>query len=153
MLGVLAVTAAACGGSGTKTSSSLSPPTQGASVTPTSAPSPAGTSVTAKLTEYRITLSQQAFSPGSYTFVADNAGATLHALKITGPGLNAASQGLQPGQSAKMTVTLQAGAYDVSCPVDGHKSLGMDTLITVAGAPGTSAPGPAPTTSGGGNGY
>ena len=42
---------------------------------------------------------------------------------------------IQPGQSAKLTVTFKKGAYDIYCPIPGHKALGMNVNITSAVAP------------------
>jgi uncharacterized cupredoxin-like copper-binding protein len=161
VLGGVALLTAACGSS----SGSGSTPTTaaGSGGGSTSAASGAGTQVTATLTEYHIALSTQSFKPGTYTFVTKNAGQVGHALEIDGPGVNdlRTSGDLQPGASANLTVTLSAGTYDVFCPVPGHKSLGMDTKITVSGsgagtAPtATSQPGTSDSSGGGGygNGY
>ena len=116
-----------------------------------------GTQVTATLTEFHISLSQSSFTPGSYTFVAKNSGSTTHALEITGPGVAGQhTADLSPGSSADLTVTLSAGSYEVFCPVDGHKDLGMDLHITVggagAGAPATTSAAPMTTASQGGSG-
>ncbi|HEX2498493.1 MAG TPA: plastocyanin/azurin family copper-binding protein [Actinomycetes bacterium] len=40
---------------------------------------------------------------------------------------------LSPGDSGQLTVDLQAGTYELYCPVGGHRGLGMETEITVAG--------------------
>jgi uncharacterized cupredoxin-like copper-binding protein len=106
---------------------------------------PAGAStktVTVKAveTEFHIALSKKSFSPGKYTFVATNKGKDTHALEITGPGLKSpATPDINPGQSAKLTVTLKKGKYDVFCPVPGHKMLGMNVNLTVAAGGGTSS--------------
>jgi uncharacterized cupredoxin-like copper-binding protein len=99
--------------------------------------SPAGastkrTTVTAVETEFKIKLSKTTFSPGAYTFVAENKGHVTHALEITGPGLHSpTTKLLGPGESAKLKVTLKKGKYDVFCPVPGHKALGMNVNIAV----------------------
>ena len=36
-------------------------------------------------------------------------------------------------------MTLKKGAYDIDCPVPGHKALGMNVNITVGGAATTSS--------------
>jgi plastocyanin len=164
VLGGVAVLTAACGGSGGSTpsggSSGASAPTTAASSGQV-AGSTSGTQVTATLTEYKIALSTSTFAPGTYTFVTKNAGQVGHALEIDGPGVSdKKTGGLQPGASANLTVTLSAGTYDVYCPVPGHKALGMDTKITVAGSGagaggGSQAPATTDQTtsgSGGGNG-
>ncbi len=88
--------------------------------------------VTATETDYKIVLSQQTFTPGSYTFHAVNDGKAEHALEIDGPGVSdEATSSFGPGSGADLTVTLQKGTYEIYCPVDGHKGLGMDLTITV----------------------
>jgi uncharacterized cupredoxin-like copper-binding protein len=101
------------------------------------------TTVTAIETDFHIALSKKTFSPGKYTFVAKNKGQTTHALQITGPGLSskATTKNISPGQSAKLTVTFKKGAYDIFCPVPGHKALGMNINLSVGGAATTSGAG------------
>jgi uncharacterized cupredoxin-like copper-binding protein len=109
--------------------------------------SPAGastktTTVKAVETEFHIALSQKTFKAGKYTFVAQNKGQATHALMITGPGItNAMTSDIQPGKSAKLTVTLKKGKYDVYCPVPGHKSEGMNVNISVGGGSSASTVG------------
>jgi uncharacterized cupredoxin-like copper-binding protein len=132
---------AGCGSSGSSATPAAAPsssaaapasaPTTATSVSASSSAS-AGTTVTATETDFKIALSQQTFSPGSYTFKATNSGKVPHALTIVGPGVSSMStSNLSPGQSANLTVTLQSGSYEIYCPVDSHKSLGMDLHITV----------------------
>ena len=122
----LAVVLGACSSSG----GGKTPPANASS---TGDGAQAGTLVVATETEYKIVLNRQHFVPGTYTFVAKDAGATTHALEINGPGVTDRSTGnINHGQSAKLTVTLRKGTYEVWCPVDGHKGLGMDTHITVS---------------------
>ncbi|MEU6093006.1 plastocyanin/azurin family copper-binding protein [Streptomyces sp. NPDC047085] len=91
-----------------------------------------GTRVTVTETDYALKLSRSSFTPGTYTFVADNAGKVMHALSIDGPGVeDAKTKNVQSGQQATVTVTLKKGTYDVYCPVDNHKQLGMDQHIKV----------------------
>jgi uncharacterized cupredoxin-like copper-binding protein len=93
------------------------------------------TSVKAVETEFHIALSKKTYTPGRYTFVAENKGHVTHALEITGPGLKSpTTKNLAPGQSAKLTVTFKKGTYDVFCPVPGHKMLGMNVNLSVGGA-------------------
>jgi uncharacterized cupredoxin-like copper-binding protein len=107
--------------------------------------SPAGasaktTTVKAVETEFHIALSQKTFKPGKYTFVAENKGQATHALSITGPGLhNASTPDIQPGKSAKLTVTLKKGKYDVFCPVPGHKAEGMNVNLVISASGGSSS--------------
>jgi len=92
----------------------------------------AGTQVTVTETEYALKLSRSSFTPGTYTFTADNAGKVAHSLEISGPGVpEAQTKIIQGGEKAKVTVTLKNGTYEIYCPVDGHKGLGMEQRIEV----------------------
>jgi uncharacterized cupredoxin-like copper-binding protein len=107
------------------------------------------TSVKAVETDFHIALSKSSFKPGKYVFHAVNKGHTTHALMITGPGIKMAmTKDISPGQSTTLAVTLKKGAYDIDCPIPGHKALGMNVNINVGGAATTS--GSTPTTSGSG---
>jgi uncharacterized cupredoxin-like copper-binding protein len=120
---------------------------------------PAGASsrptvVKAVETDFHIALSKSTFSPGKYTFVAQNKGQVTHSLEITGPGLsNAKAKNISPGHSTKLTVTFKKGAYDIFCPIPGHKALGMNVNIVVGGAATTSSGGTTTTSHSGGYGY
>lgn len=92
----------------------------------------AGTRVTVTETEYSLKLSRSSFTPGTYTFTADDTGRLNHALEIDGPGVSDVRTGiLHAGQTAALTVTLKKGAYELYCPVPGHKQLGMVQHIEV----------------------
>lgn len=121
---------AACSSS---SSSSATAPGTAASSPAASAPAGA-TTVMATETDFHIALSATAFHPGTYTFVAVNKGATSHNLVISGPGVNQVKTAglISPGGQEPVTVTLQAGTYDIYCGVPGHKELGMDVHITVS---------------------
>jgi uncharacterized cupredoxin-like copper-binding protein len=129
-----ALIVAGCGGGG----GSSSTPT--ASATGSTAPSASatsgaggqGSSVTVDEVDFKISLSTTTFKAGSYTFTVKNDGQSTHALQIDGPGLNSkTSPTVNPGESTTLSVTLQSGSYELSCPIDGHKAFGMDTHITV----------------------
>jgi uncharacterized cupredoxin-like copper-binding protein len=97
------------------------------------------TTVKAIETNFHIALSVKHFKPGSYVFLAENKGQSTHALEITGPGLHdATTKLLQPGQNAKLKVTLKNGKYDVFCPVPGHKALGMNVNLVISSSGGGS---------------
>ena len=127
----LAVALAAACSSGTATS-----PSNGAASPTNAAPnSPStGPQITVRMTDFHLALSRQSPTPGTYTFLALNAGQTEHALVIAGPDVaGQRTPILQPDQSARLTATLQPGSYELYCPVDGHKADGMDTYLTVPG--------------------
>jgi plastocyanin len=138
----------ACSGAGTGNA----PPSGGASATASGPPSsqPASNQVTVQMTDFHFALSQQSFTPGTYTFVAVNSGQAVHAIEVDGPGVSEQRTpgDVQPGQSVSLTVTLQPGNYELYCPVDGHKAKGMDMHFTVGGGGVTSSSPPEPGTGG-----
>ena len=82
--------------------------------------------------DYKIRLKPTTFNQGSYEFRLKNAGQVPHNLTIKGPGLSTrATPTIGAGKSAKLTVALQPGTYELYCSVPGHKQLGMDLKITV----------------------
>ena len=149
VVAVTALSVSGCGGGSSGGTSSAAKPT--ASITPSS-PSPSsatssraassvaptgsdskGTVVTADESDFKISLSSATFTPGRYTFIANNVGQTAHALEIDGPGVSdRKTPTISPGASTPVTVALQKGSYEVYCPVDSHKAMGMDLHITVS---------------------
>jgi plastocyanin len=92
---------------------------------------------------------------GEYTFRLTNDGQQQHALEIDGQGVEEETETIGPGETAELTVTLEAGEYEMYCPVDGHRDMGMEGTLVVGGAAaggaGTSTDGE--TTTEGGYGY
>jgi uncharacterized cupredoxin-like copper-binding protein len=127
MAGALAL-AAACGSSSSPGSGTSNPPAATTSAAPVK--------VTVDETEFKITLSQPSFSPGTYEFAVTDSGKFPHNFIINGPGVDnqkiPAGSPLTPGQSASLTVTLQKGSYEIWCGVPTHKEKGMDMTIQVA---------------------
>ena len=84
------------------------------------------------LTEFRLepeTL--RVDEAGTYTFRAVNRGETDHALEIDGQGIEEETRVLKPGESAELTVEVEAGDYELYCPVDDHKGKGMEGDLVV----------------------
>jgi len=92
--------------------------------------------VTARLSEWKIELSQRTVEPGPVTLTVMNLGSVPHALEIEGPGTEQQTGMIQPGSSASLTLRLGPGKYEVYCPVgeSSHRKLGMETELNVAGA-------------------
>ncbi|MFF4948027.1 cupredoxin domain-containing protein [Streptomyces chattanoogensis] len=126
--GVLMGAVAACGGAAPHDGSAERQQTSGR---------PAATKAEVTLADFRLKLSRTTFTAGQrYDFVARNHGQHMHALEIEGPGGEHHTRTLKPGASASLGVTLRPGTYEVYCPVDGHKGLGMQMKITAVGAGG-----------------
>ena len=99
---------------------------------------PAGQTIEIVETDFALDPADvQLEGPGTYTFRAVNEGETAHALEIEGMGIEEETEEFGPGESAELTVELtEAGEYELYCPVDGHKDLGMEGTLTVGGAAG-----------------
>jgi plastocyanin len=69
--------------------------------------------------------------PGTYLFKAVNSGGTVHALEVEGQGIEEETEEIQPSQSAELKVKLEAGTYELYCPVDAHKEEGMEGKVIV----------------------
>jgi hypothetical protein len=97
----------------------------------------------AKLSEWKIQLSEETVAEGVITLTVDNTGSIPHALEVEGQGIEQRSPLIQPGSSATLSLTLKAGNYEVYCPVgdDSHKKLGMETHLKVIGAGHSRSPG------------
>ncbi len=93
--------------------------------------------MTADLSDFRITLSQKTFTAGAYTFTVNNTGHHEHALEVEGPGGEQRTKTLGPGEHTTLALTLKGGTYELYCPVDGHKDLGMKTEISVSSGSGS----------------
>jgi len=80
-----------------------------------------------------------AFSPstllvpaGTVTFSVKNAGTEEHEFEIfKGDTVVDEIEGLVPGLTKELTVTLEAGSYTYLCKLNGHDQLGMKGTLTV----------------------
>src|SRR5437870_12478612 len=94
--------------------------------------------VTAKLSEWKVELSAATVTAGAVTFTVTNTGTIPHALEVEGRGEERETDVIQPGSTSTLTLTLAPGTYDVYCPVraDSHNAPGMEAhlpLLTAAG--------------------
>ena len=107
-------------------------------------------------TEYALDPSSvQVDETGTVTFTATNNGTIEHAFEVEGQGVEEETELIQPGESAELTVDLsQAGTYEIYCPVDGHREMGMEGTLTVGGGGGGAGTTTTEeTTTSGGGGY
>jgi plastocyanin len=76
--------------------------------------------------------------PGTYAFEVTNDGQITHAFNIEQSGGDEVEAGdIAPGESKTVKFTFSSGAkYEMYCPVDGHKAMGMEGQINVGGAAG-----------------
>src|SRR2546422_4355952 len=92
--------------------------------------------VSAKLSEWKVELSEATIAAGPVTFTVTNAGSIPHAFEVEGAGVERETELIQPGSTATLTLTLKPGTYEAYCPVgeDSHKKLGMETHLNVVSA-------------------
>ena len=92
--------------------------------------------VSAKLSEWKVELSEATIAAGPVTFTITNAGSIPHAFEVEGEGIEQETELIQPSSTATLTLTLKPGTYEVYCPVgeDSHKKLGMETHLKVVGS-------------------
>jgi uncharacterized cupredoxin-like copper-binding protein len=91
-----------------------------------------GETVGMSLTDFALNPADATVKPGTVTFDVTNDGQTTHALEVEGPGEEVETEDLSPGDSAKLTVDLsKPGTYEMYCPVDDHRGMGMEGEITV----------------------
>jgi uncharacterized cupredoxin-like copper-binding protein len=124
LLAPLVVVLAGCGGS------------SGGSKTQAAASGGGGQTIQVKEVEYKLTPSSfKVAKPGTVTFEVKNAGTMGHALEVEGNGVEEKTSTISAGSSAKLTVNLSKnGTYEVYCPIDGHRSLGMEAKLVVGSA-------------------
>lgn len=114
----IAIVAAACGGS---TPSSAA----------TARPLPSG-SIAVEASDYKFTPSAITVPEGTTTFVLTNAAGQEHEFEIfLGETVIDEIEGLVPGLTKELPVTLQPGEYTFACMLNGHNLQGMTGTLTV----------------------
>jgi uncharacterized cupredoxin-like copper-binding protein len=102
-----------------------------ATTTAPAATSPSqGTTVAVAESEFKIVLPSTNLKAGKITFDAKNVGKIPHDLAVK--GTSDKTPLIPPGGSAKLTVTLKPGTYELYCTVPGHEAAGMKVNVTVS---------------------
>ncbi len=90
-----------------------------------------GATVEVRLSDFKIDM-PSSVKAGMTSFQVTNAGATAHNFEIEGNGLEKKfDANLSPGETKTLQVELKPGSYEVYCPVDGHKGMGMQLTLKV----------------------
>jgi uncharacterized cupredoxin-like copper-binding protein len=120
---------AACGGDDNGDDSSTSAATTSGSA----ATGGGGQTVKIGETEYKLDPSDPTVKAGTVSFDVSNDGKVTHSLEVEGPnGEEQLPTDLAPGDSGKLSVDLsKPGTYEMYCPIDDHKGMGMTGEITV----------------------
>ncbi len=113
------------------TSSSSAATTTSSSAPATSAPAE-GETVSVTAVDFDFQLSEDSYSAGTYTFEVTNTGSMPHNFRVERNGEDVGGTDvLQPGASATVDVTLEAGDYFFYCGVGQHRANGMEVPVTV----------------------
>ena len=131
---VVAAVSGGCGGNGGSKSSAAS-----TAASTSSAPAAGGAvikTVSVHETEYKLKPAAISLAKtGTYVFKGVNDGTITHGLAVEGNGVDAKLSSITAGSNGTLKVTLPKPAtYEIFCPVDGHKGLGMKGTITVGGS-------------------
>jgi plastocyanin len=87
------------------------------------------------LTEHRLAPARPTVpKPGLVEIDATNRGTIAHALEVEGPDGGTRTRTIAPGQTVDIKVDLdKPGRYPWYCPIDDHRRLGMQGVISVRG--------------------
>ena len=132
-----AVTAGAAAQRPTPTAATAAAPR--ATPVPTEEPLPAGTraedrDVNISLTEWKLQPSRGKVPAGHIRILSEDVGATQHAFRIVGQGMDVSTDSFGPGESRTINMVLPAGEYQLVCPIPGHEQQGMLATLTVVGS-------------------
>jgi iron uptake system component EfeO len=101
------------------------------SAAPSTGPLPSG-SVAVEAKDYEFTPATLTVPEGTTTFVVTNAAGQEHEFEIfLGETVIDEIEGLVPGLTKQLPVTLQPGEYTYVCKLNGHDQLGMKGKLTV----------------------
>lgn len=108
-------------------------------------------STTISESEFKLSPSSASVDAGSMVTVK-NDGSTTHALEIELKSGEIKTKMLSPGQSVQVKAPDKAGSYDMYCPIDHHKQMGMTGKLTVGSGGSNSGGGSGGSGSNGGGG-
>jgi len=79
--------------------------------------------------DFAIAMDKTTVKAGSITFNIKNNGPSPHNIEVF--ELKKATNNIDPGKTATLTVDLKPGTYTVICNIPGHEQLGMKVTLTV----------------------
>jgi plastocyanin len=82
-------------------------------------------------TEFALDPSDPTAAAGAVTFNVSNDGSTVHDLEVEGNGIAEATDPIEAGSSAELTVDLEPGEYKIYCTIGDHAAQGMEGTLTV----------------------
>jgi plastocyanin len=132
----------ACGGdeggsddtAATTTSTSTETTTESSSAASESSDAGSGEveTITATEADFSITLDGDTLPAGDYEIEVVNGGDATHDLVVERDGEDVVgTDTIAPGESATLTVTLEAGEYVFYCSIGNHRAMGMEVTVQV----------------------
>lgn len=137
ILTALAVLLAGCEGVDEQEPEAVGQPPGAAAVDDPGAPAPATGAAATSTSEVEVRLHDRliempsSLPAGETSFMVVNTGAVVHGFEVEGQGIERVIEGIDPGATQSLTVTLQPGTYTVYCPVENHRGEGMETQLRV----------------------
>jgi uncharacterized cupredoxin-like copper-binding protein len=90
-------------------------------------------SVTATESDFSISLAGDTLPAGTYQITVVNQGDATHDLVVERDGEDVGeSEDIGPGESTTFTVMLESGDYVFYCSIGNHRSMGMETDVSVS---------------------
>lgn len=108
-------------------------PEAGGGTTATDAGAGEGQAVEVSLVDFEIDM-PESIPAGHVTFSISNDGGTTHGFEVEGNGIEEEVEEISAGDSATLEVDLEPGTYEVYCPVDDHRGMGMELELEVTGS-------------------
>lgn len=89
--------------------------------------------VRVKLSEHKIEFfNDKPIGPGLTVFEVTNEGEKEHSFVIEGIGvMQRLEENLRPGETRTISVELKPSGYNIYCPIDNHKNMGMASVIRI----------------------
>jgi uncharacterized cupredoxin-like copper-binding protein len=137
---LLALAVGACGGSddpgaeatASDSTSAQTQPSRPGDSGRTSAPAAEAESVSVTLSDFTISLDEDNFPAGAYELDIVNEGGSTHNVTVERDGtVTTATDGIDPGGSTTLAVTLETGEYVIYCSIANHRAMGMEITIAV----------------------
>jgi len=96
----------------------------------------AASSVSVRLSEWKLDLSKLTVPTGDIELSVTNGGTMLHAFEIEGQGFEKRFEPLNSGATATLQLSLPPGTYELYCPMAGgaHEKMGMIAHLEVLGS-------------------
>jgi plastocyanin len=88
--------------------------------------------VSVTLSDFTISLDEDNFPAGAYELDIVNEGGSTHNVTVERDGtVTTATDGIDPGGSTTLAVTLETGEYVIYCSIANHRAMGMEITIEV----------------------